>query len=263
MKNFPWKQVLTAGALIVAVILTIPTFNPQWWPHKTINLGLDLQGGMHLILEVETEKAVEARIAGIAREIQDAVREKRIRHATIKASGQKIITTIRGASNIEAFNTLLDEDFDDLRLLTESGDTNTQERALNLPDKQAEDIKTMATEQALETIRNRVDEFGVSEPSIRVQGKRRILIQLPGVTDPSRAKNLIGKTALLEFRMVDEEHDVDKALSGDVPPGSEILYQIKTDTSTNRTIKVPFLVKKDTPLPGADLADARVRIDAG
>ncbi len=248
--------------MVAAVILVLPTFNPGWWPHKTINLGLDLQGGMHLILEVDTEKAVSAQVEGQARELRDLVRDKRIRHTDIKVRDSAIEIMARGRDNIDALQKVLDEEFPGLALISERKQDNSLEQTLAIPEKEAERIKKMATEQALETIRNRIDEFGVSEPVIRIQGEKRILVQLPGVTDTSRAKDLIGKTALLEFRLVDEEHDVNKALEGKVPPGSELLYQVKTDPETNRTTKNPFLIKKGTPLTGADLADARVSIDS-
>jgi preprotein translocase subunit SecD len=92
----------------------------------------------------------------------------------------------------------------------------------------------MSVDQALETIRNRVDQFGVSEPDIRRQGENRILIQLPGITDTQRAKDLIGRTALLEFKLVDEAHDLNSALQGNVPAGSEILYKFDEDRSTHK-----------------------------
>jgi preprotein translocase subunit SecD len=106
-----------------------------------------------------------------------------------------------------------------------------------------------AVERALEIIRNRVDEFGVAEPSIQRQGKRRIIVQLPGIKEPERAINLIGKTAMLEFKLVDEDGDLEKALEGEVPDGSEILY----DREGN-----PYLLKKEVLLTGASLRDARV-----
>ena len=262
MKEIPWKQLLVAGVLVAAVILVLPTFNPDWWPHKTINLGLDLQGGMHLILEVDTEKAVAAQIDRQARELRERIREERIRHTDIDIQEKTIQITARGEDDINALNSLLDEEFRDLALISDRKSNGRLTQTYGIPDKEAARIEKMATEQALETIRNRIDEFGVSEPSIRIQGEDRILVQLPGVTDTSRAKDLIGKTAQLEFRLVDEEHDVSQALEGRVPPGSELLYQVKTDPETNRTTKTPFLIKKGTPLTGADLADARVRIDS-
>jgi len=123
-------------------------------------------------------------------------------------------------------------------------------------------MKKLAVDQALETIRNRIDQFGVTEPDIRRQGENRILIQLPGVQDPQRAKDLIGRTALLEFKLVDDAHDLNAALQGSVPAGSEILYKIDEDRDTKRTSKTPFLLKKSALLTGASLTDARVQLDS-
>jgi preprotein translocase subunit SecD len=123
-------------------------------------------------------------------------------------------------------------------------------------------IKKQAVEQALETIRNRIDQFGVSEPDIRIQGERRVQVQLPGISDTERAKELIGKTALLEFKLLDEEHDLGAALDGNVPPGSEILYQAVDAEAAPGTAKQPYLVKKQTLMTGAYLTDARVQIDS-
>jgi preprotein translocase subunit SecD len=123
-------------------------------------------------------------------------------------------------------------------------------------------IMKMAVEQALETIRNRIDQFGVSEPDIRPQEGNRLLIQLPGIKDPKRAIALIGKTALLEFKLVDEENSVQEALKGNIPPGDEILYQVSVDRETGHERKTPFLLKKRTALTGEYLTDARVQIDS-
>ncbi|MFZ5564243.1 MAG: protein translocase subunit SecD [Thermodesulfobacteriota bacterium] len=262
MKNFQWKLAVIAAVFVAAVIYVLPTINPAWWPKKPINLGLDLQGGMHLILEVETEKAVEAQMAGIARDLEETLRRERVRHADITARGDKVIAAVQGSENIEAFRRVLDKDFTGLAIDDTRQESGGLEQVLTLPDDEVEHIKKMAVEQALETIRNRIDQFGVSEPVIHVQGKRQILVQLPGVTDPQRAKDLIGKTALLEFRLVDEEHDVNQALRGNIPPGSEILYEVSTDPETGRTIKTPYLIKRGTSLTGADLSDARVQINA-
>jgi preprotein translocase subunit SecD len=102
----------------------------------------------------------------------------------------------------------------------------------------------------------------VAEPDIRRQGDKRILIQLPGIQDTQRAKDLIGKTALLEFKLLDETNDVNAALKGTIPRGSEILYQVTEDPETNRITKNPYLIKKRTLLTGANLTDARVQIDS-
>lgn len=270
MKKFSWKLGVVAAILIVAFIYILPTIGmalkgesePGLWPHKKINLGLDLQGGMHLILEVDTDKAVESTVERISQEMRSLLRERHIRHGGVdRFDATKIQAKVSGSENIERFRKLLDDEFRELRILSQTEDADTLTMVMDLPDKEAAYIKKSASEQALEKIRNRIDQFGVSEPDIRNQGDKRILVQLPGVKDTDRAKDLIGKTALLEFKLLDETHDVDAALKGDIPPGSEILYEIKTDPNTNRTQKVPYLVKKRTLLSGDYLTEARVQID--
>ncbi len=249
--------------IVASIIYLLPTFNPGIWPHKKINLGLDLQGGMHLVLEVQVEKAVESTLERISHEIRADMRKKHIRFLSIERTGDnKIVIKLKGQENIDKLNKLLDADYRDLRIVTRENQGDTLTMVLDLPEKEVALIKKMATDQALETIRNRIDQFGVSEPDIRIQGTNRILIQLPGVKDTRRAKDLIGKTALLEFKLLDETHDLNAALKGKVPPGSEILYEVKVDPETGRTIKTPYLVRKRTLLTGANLKDARVQIDS-
>lgn len=270
MKKISWKLIVVAAILIAAFIYILPTIGmaikgesePGLWPHKKINLGLDLQGGMHLVLEVDTDKAVESTVERISQEMRSLMRSKHIRHEGIdRIEATKIEAKVSGAENIERFRKMLDDEFRELRILSETNNADNLVIVMDLPDKEAAYIKKSAAEQALEKIRNRIDQFGVSEPDIRNQGEKRILVQLPGVKDTDRAKDLIGKTALLEFKLLDETHDVDAALKGDIPPGSQILYEIKTDPSTQRTQKIPYLVKKRTLLSGDYLTEARVQID--
>ena len=254
---------IVIGVILAAFVYVLPTFKPTLWPHKKINLGLDLQGGMHLVLEVDTEKAVEGTVERIAQELKDQVKKERIRNISIdRIEGTKISVIIRTPDTVAEFDKILDKDFKDLRILSRSKDGESLVITMNLPDTRSAQIKKMATEQALETIRNRIDQFGVSEPDIRRQGKKRLLIQLPGIKDTQRAKELIGRTAQLEFKLVDETHDIDAALKGTLPPGSQILYQVKVDSLTHRTSKTPFLIKKRALLSGAYLTDAKVQIDS-
>ena len=249
--------------IAAALIFVLPTIKPGMWPHKKINLGLDLQGGMHLVLEVDTDKAVEDTIERIAQELRTSLRKERVRVQGIDRSEKnRIVIRVQGEDNIAKFTKLLDAEYQDMRIAntSEAGGIKTFE--LDLPDEEADHIKRLAAEQALETIRNRIDQFGVSEPDIRTQGEKRILIQLPGIKDTKRAKELIGKTALLEFKLLDEAGDISAALKGNVPPGTELLYETKEDPSTNRTTKTPYLVKKRALLTGAYLTDAKVQIDS-
>jgi len=263
LKNLSWRAVAVIAVIITAVIYVIPTINPSLWPHKKINLGLDLQGGMHLVLEVDTEKAVESTIERISQEMRSLLKKEHIRPIALnRIDKNRISVELKGQKNIDEFEKLLDKEFENLRILSRSTQDEILTIMLDLPEKESNQIKKMATEQALETIRNRIDQFGVSEPDIRRQGDKRILVQLPGIRDTERAKDLIGRTALLEFKLLDETHDLNAALQGNVPPGDEVLYGIKEDPETHRVIKTPYLIKKRTLLTGAHLTDAKVQIDS-
>jgi preprotein translocase subunit SecD len=249
--------------MIAAIIYVLPTIEPSFWPHKKINLGLDLQGGMHLVLEVDTDKAVEGTIERIIQEIRSSLKKEHIRYAALsRIEGNRISIKLKGQKYIDGFEKTLDKEFQNMRILSRSMDGDVLTMQIDLPDRETDQIKKLAADQALETIRNRIDQFGVSEPDIRRQGEKRILVQLPGIKDTKRAKALIGKTALLEFKLVDETHDLDNALKGNVPPGSEVLYGVKEDPTTKRIHKTPYLLKKRTLLTGANLTDARVQIDS-
>ncbi|MBL0732524.1 MAG: protein translocase subunit SecD [Desulfosarcina sp.] len=262
MKDITWRLIFVLLVLTSAVIFILPTIQPGWWPHKKINLGLDLQGGMHLVLEVDTEKAVDSTLERISHELRRDLKKNNIRHTGMAiAEGSGIALRLPDES-VDKFEDFISKEYRDLHIVSGSGENGINTIAINLPADEALHIKKMATEQALETIRNRIDQFGVSEPDIRIQGEKRILIQLPGIKDTQRAKDLIGKTALLEFKLVDEAHDVNAALNGTPPPGSEILYQIHKDDQTGRTSKTAMLIKKRTALTGATLTDARVQIDS-
>jgi preprotein translocase subunit SecD len=262
LKNFSWKTILVFVVVVAAIVYLLPTFNSALWPHKQINLGLDLQGGMHLVLEVETQKAVESNVERISQEIREQLKKARIRDVAVdRIEGTKIVVSVRDKEAVEKVQTLLDSDFRDLKLVK-----STQEGAtvftMGIPERESRHIEKLAVDQALETIRNRIDQFGVAEPDIRRQGENRILIQLPGIKDTQRAKDLIGKTALLEFKLVDDEGSLDAAVKGNIQPGREVLYQIGEDPETNRTSKTPYLLKKRVLLTGAYLTDARVQIDS-
>ena len=262
MKNISPRTIIILLVLFGSLLYVLPSFHIDVWPHKKINLGLDLQGGMHLVLEVEAEKAVESTIERMSNELRRELKTNHIKFLDLKRKGFQISLKVLEDKGIEKFDKLLDDEFPEFRIVTKSQKDNKLSIVLDLPDSDVSEIKLKAAEQALETIRNRIDEFGVSEPDIRRQGERRILIQLPGVKDPRRAKELIGKTALLEFKLVDDKNSVEDATKGKVPSGMEILYQVVENRQTHRLSKTPFLVEKRTTLTGEYLTDARVNIDS-
>ena len=148
---------------------------------------------------------------------------------------------------------------------TQSGPTSEgYEVALQIDPKYAETRRESAVKQAVDTIRNRVDQFGVAEPDVVMQGKDRIVVQLPGLKeDIDRAVNLIKQTAKLEFKLVDESMSADLALKNGVPPGSEVLYQTVRDRKTGATTRRPYLIKKQVLLTGDVITDSRPRPDRG
>ncbi|MCP3872214.1 MAG: protein translocase subunit SecD [Desulfobacteraceae bacterium] len=257
MKSFNIKTVFILCVILAAVVCLLPTFLNSW-PHKKINLGLDLQGGMHLVLEVQNIKAVETEVERTIQEIKKQLRKEGVKHLGIsRLNDNSILAKFQSGTDKTGFETLLSKNFENLKTPKIQTEDNITTYRLSLPDQEIENIKKMATEQALETIRNRIDEFGVSEPDIRIQGGNRILLQLPGIKDPERAKNLIGKTAQLTFQLVDDDADVNTAINGTPPVGDEILYK---DNSAS-AIKTPFLIKKRVLLDGSLLTDARVEFD--
>ena len=263
MKAISWKLVVVGAAVLAAIVYTLPTIQPSLWPHKKVNLGLDLQGGMHLLLEVQSQEAVETTVEQIAQELKSGLREEKIRYKQIeRVDGDKISVTIRDDKNIDAFDKYLDEEYPDLRSVDRSVTDGTLTQTLDLPDEEAERIRKNAVSQALETIRNRIDEFGVSEPDIRTQGEEQILVQLPGIKDVQRAKDLIGKTAQLSFKLVDDSIDASQAKKETLPADRELLYEVHVDPETRRTVRTPYVVYKRTLLSGSYVTDAKVQIDS-
>ena len=268
LKGLKWKFIIYAGITVFAILLVLPTLTsqlPTWFtkviPTEKIHQGLDLQGGMHLILEVEAEKAVESYVERIKNNLKDDLKEKGITVGKIeREETDRIFLEFSGAK--EKVDNLLIQRYVAMLKLSTSESGGIWKYQLVLDSKEVEYAKKKAIDQALETIRNRIDQFGVSEPEITLQGTDRILIQLPGIKDPQRAKSLIGRTALLEFKLVDEEGDLDAALKGNVSEGDIILYQRVVDPNTGGVKKVPFLLREKTMMTGEVLKDARIALDS-
>ena len=269
-KSLGWRAIIALFAVLAALIYLMPSLTedqPVWWssmlPADKIHMGLDLQGGMHLVLEVKTLKAVESHLERVVEELKHDLRKSKLRYVELKRLGTEGISlTLMRAEDGEVFTDMAESDYSDFEVKTVSEHDGRPEFNMVLSHKAKDNTMKMAADQALETIRNRIDQFGVSEPDIRPQEDNRILVQLPGVKDPDRAIELIGKTALLEFKLVDEDNSVKEALKGNIPTGDEILYQITFDPKTGGQRKSPFLLKKRTLMTGEYITDARVQIDS-
>ncbi len=189
LRSLIWKSSFYAAISLFAILLLVPTMTtqlPQWWskilPSERIRLGLDLQGGMYLLLQVEEEKAVESYVEQIRSNLADALKEQGIPVEKVDRGKDVIFLEISGSK--ERVDDLLSRRFPMLHEVTSSGQEGMWKYQLVLDSKEVENTKRRAVEQALEIIRNRIDQFGVTEPEITRQGSDQILLQLPGIRDP-------------------------------------------------------------------------------
>lgn len=275
-KRVWWKFSIIGLTVALSVTFFLPNlplfgYMPDWWknnmPAKGITLGLDLQGGVHLVFEVEGNRAVEITTERLAQSVRDSLGKKKI---TAEVSQSGLMITV--APNTLEARKIIEESYP---ILTAS-ETGTK-LVYRLSDREITRIKDTASDQAIETIRNRIDQFGVAEPTIHRQGTNELVIQLPGIKDPKRAIDIIGKTAQLEFRLVDdtatvaaeipglikpgEEEGLIKKLSEKLPADDEILFEKVTNRETGEVMKRPMLLKKQVLMTGDLLTEARVNID--
>jgi len=253
LKAISWKLVVVSVVVVTAIILTLPTIKPSLWPHKKINLGLDLQGGMNMRLRVMSQEAVKNRLEQIAQELKSGLKEEKIRYKSIESTEDgRISVIIKGDRYIEDFEPFLEDEYPDLVEVERNISEGTLTLVMGLSEEDIEQRKTWAVEQALETIRNRIDQFGVSEPMIQRQGEETIIVQLPGVKDAERARDLVGKTAMLEFKLVDRVIYSAEDKPSPLPADQEILEGIDGRS---------YLVYKKSLLTGEYLTEAKVNID--
>lgn len=276
-KKILWKLILINFTVLLAFIFFLPntpifSHMPEWWqknmPNKGIVLGLDLQGGLHLLFEVEGSKAVEITTERIAGRLRELFTKKNLT-AEVVTDGISITITPSSPDIRKA----VEDNYPILIPVDAAG-----KLVYKISDQEAQRIKDSSTEQALETIRNRIDQFGVAEPTIHRQGENEIVVQLPGVKDPKRAIDLIGRTAQLEFKIVDdeakvaaelpqsiapgEEEEILRQFSGRIPEDTEILFEKRVNKETGVVRKYPLLLKKQAALTGDLLSDAKVNIDS-
>ncbi|MBI5166583.1 MAG: protein translocase subunit SecD [candidate division NC10 bacterium] len=269
-REIKWRVLLLAGTAALSLLYILPSLPgfdafPSWWrryfPHEKLNLGLDLRGGMHLVLEVQTDKAVENATERLAAEIRRVMEKEKVAFEQVSREGiDRIRIRLKDPAQRQAAEKLLA----DYRELERPGGT-VEEILVAMGSGRSKEVRGLAVSQTLETIRNRVDQFGVAEPHIVPEGERRIVVQLPGIREPERAIKLIGQTALLEFKLLDEEdyeRKLSEALQGKVPEGDQVLYQRVLDEKGNVARRVPYLVRKQAMLTGDVLTSARAQVDS-
>ena len=264
LKSLKLRAILIFVFLFISVIYLVPNtieLEGAWkkyFPSDKIHLGLDLKGGMHLLLALDTKKLMDNMLDRKFNQLKDGMIREGIRFVGLDKSSDSISVVVK-ADQREKFYNLLGKELPDMKVGASKNEGDSVALDLTYSEKEIANLKDNAIHQALETIRNRIDQFGVSEPVIVQQGESNILVQLPGVKDPERALELIGKTAQLEFKLVDEENAA-KAGSGTIPEGDEQLMLKSRNRDTAVTMTTPILLKKQGLLTGDMLTDARVRI---
>lgn len=232
------------------IALNLLPNSPQWLANLgalPMYLGLDLRGGVHFMLEVDMEGAISTALDRHSADIRAALREKRIPYAGVERLGETLTIKFRDAESREQALSMLKSDYDDLQFREERVD-NRFHLVASIKQEALVQMQDSTVQQNITTLRNRVNELGVAEPIIQKAGADRVIVQLPGVQDTAKAKEILGRTATLEIRMVDEERDLDAALRGQIPFGSD-LYEERGGG--------PVLVKKQVLLTGDRITDAQ------
>lgn len=267
----PWKTYSIWFVVIVGILFMLPNMLPRsvldslpsWAPTKTMTLGLDLQGGSHILLQVDRQDLIDERLQTTRDDIRTMLRDARIGYTGLSGTGRSVQVRIREANEVEQAKTALAG-------MTQPvssgvfGTGATTELELDEPEpgllrftltEEGITYRTSsAVTQSIEVIGRRVNELGTTEPIIQRQGVDRILVQVPGLQDPQRLKEILGQTAKLTFQMVDQTMPVQEAIEGRPPAGSNVLYSMDDPP-------VPYLIESRVIVSGENLVDAQATFD--
>ncbi|MGE0846648.1 MAG: protein translocase subunit SecD [Flavobacteriaceae bacterium] len=266
-----WTIIVTLVAAFLGVMAMAANFIPKdvadglpdWVPHRQLVLGLDLQGGSHLLLAVDTDAVVAERLDSLRDDVRSALREARIGYTGLGVSARSVQVRVRDTTQLQEATRLVRNLRSQVSGLALTGNvtydisvesSDDGQIVVTLNDAALEERVRSAVDQSIEIVRRRIDELGTTEPTIQRQGADRIIVQVPGLQDPGRLKALIGQTAKLTFRLVDPTMSAQEALQGRPPVDSELLYS--TDDPP-----VPYLVEKRVMVSGEDLVDAQPGFD--
>jgi protein-export membrane protein SecD len=256
-----WQKVLIALVLLAGVAFAAPNLVsqerarslPDWVPNQQINLGLDLQGGSYLLLEVETGAVIEDQLNNLVDSLREEMRSQRIGYRSLGLDDDAITFTLTEPAEAEQVEGIVQDLGEDVTVdITDSG-----RATVDLSDQARRERIANAVTQSIEIVRRRIDETGVREPTIQRQGDDRIVVQLPGINNPERMKEILGKTARLTFRLVDQ----DARPGGDIPPGSEVLPA--DETGPNGEPVRDYVIRKRIMVSGENLTDAQPTFQEG
>ncbi|OIN98629.1 MAG: protein-export membrane protein SecD [Desulfovibrionaceae bacterium CG1_02_65_16] len=269
-RNLRWRLLVTLAVILIALVFLLPsapgikgTTLGKILPDSAINLGLDLKGGIHLTLGVDVDKAIENNMGTLGQDLKASAREENL--AVLRPNilpGPRLEAVLVGADKQDAFEKLLAKSFASLKIDAKEKQPEDRVRyVLSMTPAYKKELSRLTLDQAVKTIRNRIDQFGVAEPDIRRQEGNRIQVQLPGLTDPERAIAIIGKTAHLEFKIVDDSVDPASIKAGLVGPGREITTMV-THGSKGGANETPIVLMKDAVMTGEYITDARATIES-
>ncbi|MCU7856273.1 MAG: protein translocase subunit SecD [Candidatus Thiodiazotropha sp. (ex Lucinoma borealis)] len=234
--------------------LTLSPDLPDWLSGlgaEPMYLGLDLRGGIHVLIDVDMESAIEQAAERYSSDIRTLLREKKLRYIRISRENDQVLVKFNNAEKRDQAAEAIGNEFRSLNLQSlDEAEAFLVRASLSPAEKQ--EVQKFALQQNITTLRNRVNALGVSEPLIQQQGVRRIVVQLPGAQDPAKLKEILGATATLEYRLADTEHSVEDAVNGRVPPGSNLYHERDGQ---------PVLLKKRVIVTGNQIVDASSGLD--
>ena len=264
-----WKALAIIATALVFCLFAVPNFFPEstvktWpkWAQRHLVLGLDLQGGSHILLEVDAKAVKKDKLDQVRDDVRRTLRDAKIPYTGLSARNDSVEVRVTRDTDQATALTKLRELSQPLAGLMGSGGARTVDVSdaggglfrLVVPVAAINDRIRQSVEQSIQIVERRVNELGTVEPLIQRQGLDRILVQVPGLQDPTRLKELLGKTAKLDFRMVDSAIAPEMAQQGRLPPDAEILM-------SSQAPKVPYVIKKEVLVSGADLTDAQPGFD--
>jgi preprotein translocase subunit SecD len=239
-----------------SVALNLAAATPDWlakFGAEPMFLGLDLRGGVHFLMQVDMEAAVSKAEDRYMSDLRSILRENKVRYKTITRSKEGgLLVRFKNDDERNNGQSLIEDEFQELDVTVLEAGSDESQLVAKLKEQVVLETQKLALQQNITTLRKRVNELGVAEPVIQQQGLSRIVVQLPGVQDTAKAKNILGATATLEFRMVDEDHIAQDAVDGRVPAGSKLYYQRGGQ---------PILLEKQVMLTGDSIIDAASGID--
>jgi len=237
------------------IALNLASTTPPWLSGmgaEAMNLGLDLRGGVHFLMDVDMDAAIKKALDGLASEFRGLLRDEKIRYKRIQTEADHVVIGFRNSEHRDMALAKISSEYNELVVEAQDMGT-TPSLVVSLTEVTIRETKTTALQQNIITLRNRINELGVAEPTVQQQGDSRIVVQLPGVQDTAQAKKILGGTATLEFRLVDFEHDVQDAVKGRVPATSKIYY--------HRDGR-PYLLQKRVMLTGDHIINSGSTLDS-